>query len=167
MYCVAAYPARTANLAVIDRLKKVCPYVGYSDHTLDVTYLPYAANALHGAVAIEKHFTIVNRDTPDAGHSLDELQFATMVDYIRGRKKAQILPAPEERDMLLRHKRRLIATKDIKEGEKLALGKNFGLYRSLSPDVTGFPPHMAEEVEGVRVKRAILAGEAISVGHVE
>lgn len=163
LYCVAAYPARTIDLRVFDLLNAEWKYVGFSDHSTDVFGAPIEA-ARRGAVVIEKHFTAFpNLETPDRPHSLDSFEFKTMVDHIRGLKKPEIGPTWEEDDMLVRHKRRLIATRDVSRKEALHYGVNFGAYRSLEP-TGGLSPFAWERVEGklatVAIKRGAAIGEA-------
>lgn len=169
MYCIAAYPATCANLFVMDKLKKYSQYVGFSDHTLDYTYLPLSSAKNHGGCAVEKHFNALSmKDTPDAGHSLDELQFTSMVDLLKGRRTAQILPMlPAEEDMLLRHKRRIIAISDIKGGEKLAINQNYGVYRSLTSDALALQPYMVDEIDGKLAAKAAFTGEPLTAAHVK
>lgn len=169
MYCVSAYPASSVNLFVIDKLKKMSPLVGFSDHTLDTNYIPLSAVKNHGALAIEKHFNALSvKNTPDAAHSLDELQFTSMVDLIRGHRSIQIQPSlPAEEEMLLKHKRRLIAISDIKGGEKLVLNQNYGVFRSLSSDASALPPYVAEEISGKLAAKAAFLGEPITMSHVK
>jgi len=167
LYCVAAYPAPYTNLFAMDALRKVTPLIGFSDHTLDPIYTPLSAYKNHGAVVIEKHFTCVGRDTPDGYHSLDEKDFATMCAYLSGQKETHLAPLECERDMLLKHKRRLVATKDIKEGERFVVGENFGVYRSLVADTAGLSPLTLKDVNGSTAKMKLDAGQPVSVLHVQ
>jgi sialic acid synthase SpsE len=166
MYCVAAYPAKYVNLFVIDELKKITPDVGFSDHTVDFLYTPMSAVKNHGAVAIEKHFSCVAKDTPDAFHSLDPREFATMVDYVQGKKSSKLGPLESERDMLLKHKRRLVATREIKDGERLVLNENYGVYRVIYSDTSALSPHMAKEVNGLQVRMRLEPGQPVTPLHV-
>lgn len=164
LYCVANYPAKNVDLTVIDRLKAFSKPVGFSDHTLDYIYLPYAAVKHHGAIVIEKHFTAISELTPDSGHSLNPDQFKLMVDKIRGKVQSQIGPIDEERDMLLKAKRRLIATEAIKKGDMFRKGKNFGMYRALYNDTKGLDPWNSSLINNRLATRDIEAGEPIGVG---
>ncbi len=167
MYCVAAYPAPSVNLFAIDELRKINPLVGFSDHTLDPIYLPLSAYKNHGAVAIEKHFSCVGTDTPDGYHSLDERGFATMVNYLLGLKKPSVGPLECERDMLLKHKRRLIAIKEIKEGERYVYKENFGSFRSLTPDLAGLSPYLIKEINGTQCRMRLEPGQPITALNVQ
>jgi sialic acid synthase SpsE len=165
LYCVANYPCRDVNLFTIDELGEAFPEydVGFSDHTTDIIYAPLAAVRHHGATVIEKHFTVLpDTDTPDRPHSLTVDEFKTMVDYIRGNKSAQIGPTPSEKDMVLRHNRRLLATQNVAVGEPLKYGVNYGAYRSLVEDASGLSPFAASRVEGCLSKKEIRVGEPIT-----
>lgn len=165
MYCVASYPARMINLQVMEIIRDgVCGLVGFSDHSTDIIGLPFEAATKYRAVAIEKHVTAFPElDTPDRPHSLTMAEFKVMVDHIRGRTKTKIGPCAEERDMLLRHNRRLIATRDIEQGGEFLFGENFGAYRSLKDDTRGASPFDWEKVEKMRAGRAIAQGDSISL----
>lgn len=157
LYCVAAYPADFVDLDYVG------PQVGFSDHTLGITAAVEAAR--RGAPVIEKHFTAFPElDTPDRPHSVTPEVFKRMVDLIRSDSKPQLGPTVEEKAMLLRHKRRLIATGDIPPGGILRYGENFGAYRSLKDDTRGLSPFAWEEVEGKAAKVEIKRGDAIGAG---
>lgn len=166
MYCASAYPSRMHNLFEMEWMRKTWGRpVGLSDHSLDVVYAPLSAARHFGATVIEKHFTAIDAETPDSPHSLNVDQFKYMVDHIRGaRKDIGFGPTPEERDMLLRHNRRLIATRDIAEGEMLDPGKNFGCYRSLKDDRRGLSGFDMAFVAGKTAAKAIKAGDSIGPG---
>ncbi len=170
MYCNAAYPSRWHNLYLMRELQAATGRpVGLSDHSLDVIFAPLAAHREFGAVVIEKHFTAFpDLDTPDRGHSLTVDEFKVMVDYIRGKRDSGgFNPTSEERAMVLRHNRRLIATQDIASGTKLKYGENFGAYRSLEDDMHGLTPfvlEMEKTPEGKRATKAIARGKGIGPG---
>jgi sialic acid synthase SpsE len=164
MYCVASYPAKSVDLTLIDKLRGLCPDVGYSDHTTDSSYIPYAAVKFHGACIVEKHFTAIDGASPDSGHSLNPSQFKAMVDKIRGNRTGYLGPTSEETDMVLRHKRRLIAIAAIKKGEVFKFDKNFGSYRSKKLDTAGLSPLMYDSVSGRFAARDIEVGDAIGAG---
>jgi sialic acid synthase SpsE len=168
MYCVSSYPSRTYNLDSMRLLReRYGCQVGFSDHSNDVVWAPLSScRAPYSAVAIEKHFTAFpGVDTPDRPHSLDPIDFKHMVDAIRHRDNPlPIGPLREERDMILRHNRRLIATADILEGAILEYGRNFGAYRSLEDDSRGLTPFAWQQVEGKTAKVAIQRGKGIGPG---
>lgn len=163
LYCVSAYPARDIDFRMLDELKRFGKPVGYSDHSTDVRVIPRAA-VERGACVLEKHFNPEGlTDTPDAPHSLSTDEFKRMVLSIRGD-----LPfawgSGEERDMITKHNRRLIATQAIKAGETLGENVNFGIYRSLKDDTRGLSPFRIADVHGRIATRRIEAGEAMGPG---
>lgn len=168
LYCVAAYPAFHVDLSLMEQMRQHPDIyarrgVGFSDHSPGISLAIEAAR--RGAVVIEKHFTAFPElDTPDRPHSLVPAEFRTMVEYIRGIRKATIGPTPEERAMVLRHNRRLIATRDIPAGENLAYGVNYGAYRSLKDDHRGLSPFAWQQVEGKTASVAIARGDGIGPG---
>lgn len=169
MYCASAYPSRRHNLYLMRELREEFGRpVGLSDHSTDVIYAPLSAHREFGAVAIEKHFTAFPElDTPDRPHSLTSDEFKIMVDYIRGNRDGGINPTSEERDMFLRHNRRLVATKDIPVGEMLQFGVNYGAYRSLENDSHGMSPFFWNHERGPEGKRAakvIQRGKGVGPG---
>lgn len=157
LHCVANYPADFFDLSLFDGRHNE----GLSDHTLGYSVAVAAAN--NDARVIEKHFTAFpDLDTPDRPHSLNPTQFKRMVDLIRGTPVET-----EEGEMYARHCRRLIATTDVKPGEYLKYGVNFGSYRSLVDDTRGASPFDWEKVNGRVAKGEIGRGKGIGLGDVE
>lgn len=166
MYCSAEYPAKYVDLRKIDMLKELLQtsHVGYSDHSLSVIDIPVSAcdpDGGYGAVVLEKHFKIREMATPDNDHALGPEDFKLMVDAIRGDYVPSLNPIPAERDMVLRHNRRLIASQDIGEGQELVYGGNFGAYRSLVDDTKALAPRLADKVNGLIAPRSYKQGEGI------
>jgi sialic acid synthase SpsE len=163
MYCIASYPANQIQLSTIAQLRQTFGgLVGYSDHSTDVLQIPKWAVHLYKSCVIEKHVTFIEADTPDRPHSLTASQFKAMVESIREPDKlGAIGSTSEEEDMLLRHNRRLIATRDIGVGETLKEGVNFGIFRSLHNDTKALSPWVINEVNGKRVLNHLKAGEGI------
>ncbi len=167
MYCVSAYPAHETDLDIIAKLGEQFNLpVGFSDHSLDYLNLPFFAWRTYGATVIEKHFTAIDAQTPDSGHSLNPDQFKKMVDKIRGNYKSVIGPTPSEKDMVLRHKRRIIATRDIKAGQIFQEGYNFGIFRSLKDDTKALIPFAINHVNDKSAKRDIKCGDGICPGDI-
>lgn len=166
LYCSSAYPSAYYNLFQMQDLKKTFGVpVGFSDHSLDVVYPALSALVHFDAVVIEKHVNFAGHKTPDSGHSLSHEQFAFMCEILHGKRPyTEFNPQPEERDMFLRHNRRLIAIRDIHKGDAFRYGENFGAYRSLTDDSKGLIPFAWEEVvKSSGAKRDIRAGEGIAV----
>lgn len=171
MYCNSAYPSTHHNLFQIDWMRDAWKLpVGLSDHSLDAVYVPLAAQKFHGVEIFEKHFTpIPEVDTPDRPHSLDGTSFKIMCDHLLGRvDTSEFNPSREEKAMMLRHNRRLLATKDISPGEPLVYGKSYGAYRALQDDAHGLSPFLWDHEkfgpEGKRAKVAIKQGCGIGPG---
>lgn len=157
LLCVAAYPASFVDLDLLD-----AGYQGLSDHTLGFTTAVEAAR--RGAMVIEKHFTAFpDMATPDRPHSLTPQEFRRMVDVIRT-DEITVGPTCEETGMLLRHNRRLIATRDVRKGELLKLGHNFGSYRALQDEPEALAPYEWEKAEGKRATRNIARGKGVRLG---
>lgn len=165
MYCVAAYPARDIDFRMLDELRERfgCP-VGYSDHTTDYGVIPRTAIE-RGACVLEKHFTAIEADTPDRPHSLTVDEFRRMVQSIRG-ERPFVWGSGEEKDMITRHNRRLIATKEVKAGQAFKEGENFGIFRSLVDDTRGYSGFAVEQVHDRPAAKDIQAGQAIGPGDV-
>lgn len=168
MHCVAAYPARMTMLGRIHALREEFGLpVGYSDHSLSCDDIPFIAKQVYGATVLEKHVTAYPElQTPDQPHSLTIAQFKYMVDYARSGSRHIASGHTEEADMIKRHNRRLIATRNINAGEALREGENFGIYRSLKDDTAALSPWAIEQVNGKPAKRAIVAGDGIKPGDV-
>jgi N,N'-diacetyllegionaminate synthase len=161
MYCEASYPAKWINFGSMLLLGHRTGYpIGFSDHTTSIIEIPGRAKVL-GAKVIEKHFKIKDMDTPDSPHSVLPHEFKAMVMAMNGKWEAKIGQTPDETDMILKHKRRLIATRDISVGETLKEGENFGIYRSLIPDTKALSPFAIDSVNGKVSKNEIKAGEGI------
>jgi sialic acid synthase SpsE len=163
MYCVAAYPANKAHLPLMLVMKRKFGHkVGFSDHTTSALTIPRMACRVCDAEYLEKHFNPFDyKDTPDAPHSLNLDDFRLMVDNIKGRYTPGIGQTPEEKDMITKHNRRAIAIKDIKPGDHLIYGKNYGYYRSKVEDVEGM--HCFRNIEGACSNKAFKQGQGINL----
>jgi N,N'-diacetyllegionaminate synthase len=167
MHCVAAYPARATSLTRIKALRDRFELpVGYSDHSTSCDDIPKLAQDM-GAVVLEKHVTAFpDLVTPDQPHSLTMAQFKYMVDYLKGRVNALSPGHEEEKGMILRHNRRLIAIRDIAKGARLVEGENFGIYRALKDMPGALSPWAIEAVNGKEARKDIKAGDGIGLGDV-
>jgi sialic acid synthase SpsE len=167
MHCVAAYPAKATNLGRIRALRDLFELpVGYSDHSTSVDDIPELARQ-YGATVLEKHVTAFPElNTPDRPHSLTMEEFRYMVDYLRGGVRPLSGGLGEERDMIVRHNRRLMAIKDIGVGETLVEGENVGIYRALHDEPSALSPWVIDLINGKPAKREIKAGQGIRPGDV-
>jgi N-acetylneuraminate synthase len=168
LYCVASYPANYVNFAkMVELFNRFGKPIGFSDHTLDVLNVPLAARNL-GASVIEKHVNLVGvKDTPDAPHSLSLDHFKHMCKYLRYSDNSVPLEDDSERDMYTTHNRRLIATRDIKAGDKLIENENFGIFRALKPDTSALSPWAIDKVNGRVCKIDIRAGSGITPASID
>ena len=163
--CVTNYPADIAhyNLAAMANWGRLAK-VGISDHTLDEVLACAAVGA--GATMFEKHFDAAPSlgTTPDSGVSVSDYN---MVDYVNAIRLAfsalnsgHKTPAHQHASML-RYRRRPIATINLKAGDVLELGKNYGNFRSLVDDTRGAPAQSVREFDQRVLNTDILAGQAL------
>ena len=160
MHCVSAYPAKNPNLARITELKKWFPNnpIGFSDHTIDIATVPRMAQSL-GVEVYEKHFTNERVMSLDSGHSLIVNEFKDMVESL---KDPNYIPLDtNEKEMYMKHNRRLIATKPIERGEIFKEGYNFGIFRSEYSESKAFSPYFIGLVEGGYAMTDLKQGEGI------
>lgn len=185
--CVANYPADPSdyNLRVLSEKVKVerqslnsegtewavvCPYVGISDHTLTNTTASTSVGL--GARVFEKHFSAFDHPwgddtirTPDYPVSIGPIAMTQYVKDIRASFKAlgtgKKVPRGTERDMTLRHRRRLKITQPTKRGDMLFFGKNFGAYRSLTEDPTAGPPEQHARFEEAVALKDLSPGDPV------
>lgn len=166
LYCEASYPARHVDLRKMELLSKlVQTSVGFSDHTTDIFTIPKQAK-LSGAQVLEKHFNPFDYfDTPDATHSLDVEDFRSMIRSVNedDDDTCDWSITKNETPMLLRHKRRLICTQEIKAGEQLKYKTNYGIYRSKQDDISASHPAMATKIDGKACKNAKKIGDPIGL----
>lgn len=164
LYCVSAYPCKEHDLTFLKTLsEKFKVPVGYSDHSLDIYNTSYCCKMFFGCKIFEKHFKVREMLTSDSGHALLWSDFKRMVD--RTRRRNESLPwriAAEEIDMVQMYNRRLVATTDIKKGDVLEYGKNYGAYRSKSRDATRISPWDEQIVNGKKSLNDIYKGQSIA-----
>lgn len=160
--CVAAYPAVPWDYNSV-AISKFAGTFGVSDHTVDGT--ASLAAIWCGASIFERHFDGLGGDpTPDSPVSATQHQMKDYVDAIRAlyhRRDGVKRPRQSEDDMLLRHRRRIIATRDIAAGEKLVRNENYGIYRSKVEDRNAAAPEMVALFDGHVAKRDIKRGDGL------
>ena len=160
LHCNSTYPAafEDINLRFMDRLRTYDVPVGYSGHERGIAVSTVAA-AL-GAAIIERHITLDRTmDGPDHAASLEPHGFSKMVRDIR--QTSQALGTGQEKFMtrgeILNREvlaKSLIATRDIKAGEKITPE----LVAVKGPG-QGLSPQRYPELIGRTVQRNIQAEE--------
>lgn len=160
--CTSTYPATAdnSNVRTIPHLRELfkCE-VGLSDHTMGVG-AAVAAVAL-GASVIEKHFTLARADGGvDSSFSMEpqELQMLTLETERAWRALGQVsygASAAEQGSLIFR--RSLYVVQDIAEGEALTLNN----LRPIRPGY-GLPPKFLEQLLGMRLKKAVPRGSALT-----
>jgi sialic acid synthase SpsE len=188
LHCVTAYPAPESdyNLRVLNNLGAIFGIsTGISDHSLDPFLVPVLGAAM-GAVVIEKHFCLSQKDAGlDDPIALAPAPFAQMVQAVRVAEKTSgeetinamkrerggalvesILGdgikrlAPSEKANYERTNRSLHALRDIYEGEIIteALATSLRTEKVLRP---GLPPSWERRIIGRKAAAFIPAGEGI------
>jgi sialic acid synthase SpsE len=156
LFCHGEYPSKTHDLSEIEYLRlSFQNEVGYSDHSIDI-FTPFMAAKYFDCEIIEKHFKLRDMETPDSPHSLNPKEFRMMVDLING---ADIGTKTKD-NFRLKHTRKLVATKTIKQGETLILNDNYGLYRTLNE--TPLALHPLVDISGRVAARDITAWSALT-----
>jgi N,N'-diacetyllegionaminate synthase len=168
LHCVSAYPVPPDEVhlkAISSLASELDCVVGYSDHTDGVDAAPLAV-AL-GARVIEKHFTLDKQYTEFRDHQLsaDPAELAEIVRRIRlaetllgvAGKRVQ----PSELSGLVTLRRSVAALHDLSDGHALTAG-----------DLTwvrpggGLRPGEEHQLIGRRLRRAVVAGEQLTVNDV-
>lgn len=126
-HCVSLYPTRLefSNLSRIKELKNKYPRyeIGYSDHTCELETPSFAV--MCGAKLIEKHFTYNKKASgPDHIFSLSPQELKKSIDLVRVAEKClsrvnKNLLKNFENKIVLVSKKRILAKKNIKKGEKI------------------------------------------------
>ena len=164
--CTSAYPApiEAANLrTMLDMRERFDVKVGLSDHTMG-SDVAIAAVAM-GATMVEKHF-IMDRAIggPDAAFSMQQDEFATMVQSIRNVEKAMgevIYPTDPSKIKGREFSRSLYVAEDMKAGD-IITEQNV---RSVRPGY-GLAPKYLPEILGKQVNRDLKKGERMSMKYI-
>ena len=167
LHCVSAYPApmELVNLRTMtDMAKRYGVRVGLSDHTKG-SDVAIAAVAL-GAAMVEKHF-ILDRSIggPDAAFSMQQDEFASMVQSIRNVEKALGTVAYKTDSSAIKGRefsRSLYVAKDMKAGD-IITEQNV---RSVRPGY-GLAPKYLPEILGKRVNRDLKKGDRMILEYVK
>jgi N-acetylneuraminate synthase len=146
--CTASYPAPAdqSNLRSIPVLRDALGVqIGLSDHTMGIG-ASIAAVAL-GATVIEKHVTLSRADGGvDSAFSLEPFEVKLLVEGTKVAQQAlgEPIVGPKQAEQnVLRFRRSLYVTRDVKAGEKVAADN----VRSVRP-AGGLPPDAFTSVEG-------------------
>ena len=167
LHCVSAYPApmELVNLrTMMDMAGRYGVRVGLSDHTMGAD-VAIAAVAL-GATMVEKHF-IMDRAIggPDAGFSMQQDEFAAMVQSIRNVEKAlgTVVYKTDPTSIAGReYCRSLYVAEDMKAGDVITEQN----VRSVRPGY-GLAPKYLLELLGKRVNRDLKMGERMSMDFID
>lgn len=161
--CTSEYPAdpKDANLITIpDMAKRFGVKVGLSDHTMGAS-APVVATAL-GAKVIEKHFILDKAiGGADAHFSMDEREFAEMVEAVRMAEKllGEVdYTVTEKKKKSRNFSRSLFVVKDIKAGEVFTAEN----VRSIRPG-HGLHPKYYKIVIGKESLHDLKKGEPLSL----
>ncbi len=192
LHCITAYPApeEEYNLKLLPVLCETFGIkTGVSDHSRDPLCVPAIATAL-GAVCIEKHITLDNRDSGlDDPIALEPDDFKKMVRKIRETEKspdplaglriefgpervAKILGdgikklTPSERDSYGRTNRSIHALFELPAGTALT-AENTALLRTEKKLRPGIRPEFYDALLGRRLVRRVESGEGISFDDIE
>lgn len=167
LHCVSAYPApmELVNLrTMMDMAARYGVRVGLSDHTMGAD-VAIAAVAL-GATMVEKHF-ILDRAIggPDAAFSMQQDEFAAMVQSIRNVEKALGTVAYKLDPSAIKGRefsRSLYVAEDMKAGDVITEQN----VRSVRPGYS-LAPKFLPEIIGKRIKVDKKIGDRISLSDIE
>ena len=164
--CTSTYPATPENthIRTIPHLRDLfhCE-VGLSDHTMGIGVA--VASVALGATVIEKHFTLCRADGGvDSAFSLDPEEMRVLaVESERawqGLGQVSYGATQEEKKSLL-FRRSLYVVEDIAAGDILTKTN----VRAIRPGL-GLPPKCLDQVMGMRVRKALKRGMALSFDYI-
>jgi sialic acid synthase SpsE len=171
--CVSNYPADLAhyNLSVLAKWKKKyrCN-VGVSDHCRGKAAL---AGIALGADVVEVHLDPFDTDGPDGKQHGFSLGLDEAKEFVVTARALEQAIQPHAKDTAHQHeavgkyKRRLKAIAEIKPGEKLVYGVNYGVYRSIETDLHAAHAMTAEMYNGKTAKRMLKPQDGIYVTDVQ
>jgi len=150
--CVSAYPAKAEDydFGSFGFLMDTPVIPGVSLHC--GPEVAYAACALGGSGFEFNLSSVLSAETPDGPVSYDSTAFKSTIESLKSVHKAVSTIHPSfsasEQEFVLKHRRRLIAIKDINPGDVLRFGKNFGAFRSHDSDALGDTPLQWNRYEG-------------------
>lgn len=160
LHCTTSYPCRLSdvNLRAMEAMKKTFEdvLIGYSDHTLGIAVMKLAAK--HGAVIIEKHFT-VDKNLPGPDHrvslSANELKEAVRAiknkDYKVSIDEEIVLGSSEKKPTSEEEEIAKIVRKSIVAKVKITKGKIITKEMlAIKRPGTGIKPKYLNEIIGKR-----------------
>lgn len=167
LHCVSAYPTplELVNLrTMMDMAARYGVQVGLSDHTMGAD-VAIAAVAL-GATMVEKHF-IMDRAIggPDAAFSMQQDEFAAMVQSIRNVEKALGTVAYKTDPSAIKGRefsRSLYVAEDIKAGDVITEQN----VRSVRPGY-GLAPKYLPKIIGKKVNRDLTKGDRMELDYID
>lgn len=162
LQCTSQYPADPEEaelITMVDMKDRFGVKVGLSDHTMG-SEVACIATAM-GATLIEKHF-ILNKDIggPDAAFSMNQVEFAKMVEAVRRVEKIMGQTSYEMTETKKNSRafaRSLFVVKDVKKGEQITKEN----VRSIRPGY-GISPRHLEEMLGKKFALDICKGTPLS-----
>jgi N-acetylneuraminate synthase/N,N'-diacetyllegionaminate synthase len=165
--CTSAYPTPPdcANLRRIPELTRIfsCE-AGFSDHTAG--WEAAVAAVCLGACMIEKHFTTDrNLPGPDQWFSSDPAEFAELVRRVRETEtllgRPDLQPTAVESTAREGFRLSCVAVRDLPAGHSMQ--RDDIVFRR---PATGLPPAQFDSLPGKTLRRAIRAGEPITLQHI-
>ena len=160
-HCVSSYPAKTKdlNLNFIKNLRdKFGVNVGLSDHT--TTNMAAITAIGIGAVAIEKHFKLDNKDCgPDSSFSLTIDELSSLVEDCNEAWKAKgesFFNRSESEKRNIKYRRSIYFVENLMKGEEIQQNH----IRRIRPGY-GLSPKYFENIIGKKVNRDITRGEPV------
>ena len=167
LHCVSAYPApmELVNLrTMMDMAARYGVRVGLSDHTMGAD-VAIAAVAL-GATMVEKHFILdKNIGGPDAAFSMQQDEFAAMVQSIRNVVKALGTVAYKLDPSSIKGRefsRSLYVAEDMKAGDVITEQN----VRSVRPGY-GLAPKYLPEIIGKKVNGDLTRGDRMQLEYID
>jgi sialic acid synthase SpsE len=156
LYCQPDYPAVSPDLRCISLLREEFGVGGFSDHTLDHSFLGWSAANDYCSDVIEKHVNFTKHsDTPDAGHALG---FNKFKQYVRNIKDCFEPCMPTRfHDMQLYHYARPVAMEDCLPGDKVQ-------YRYCRVHTANLHRDYGEDFEDCVANTLILKGTVLNRG---
>jgi len=164
--CTSAYPAPVSEmdlLTIPEIRKKFGVLAGLSDHSLSI--IPPVVSVALGACIIEKHFIMEPKSGPDAGFSLNPVEFKEMVTAVRDAEASLGEPGFKLGENAKEHRffmRSIFVAEDIKKGEKFT-EKNVRIVRPGN----GLHPKYYESIIGKKAKTDLKKGTPLGKEMVE